>query len=84
MAIKKTVTTVHGLVAPDAYHRVEGLRLEGKDEITFQVRSYTDPTGPFFSEIAVSSPYDLEGENPIKQAYVHLKGLPEFAAAEDC
>jgi len=28
--------------------------------------------------------YDLEGENPIKQAYQHLKTLPEFEGAEDC
>ena len=27
---------------------------------------------------------DLEGENFIKQAYLHLKTLPEFADAEDC
>ena len=27
---------------------------------------------------------DLEGPNPIKQAYLHLKSLPEFADAMDC
>ena len=27
---------------------------------------------------------DLEGPNPIKQAYLHLKTLPEFADAVDC
>lgn len=27
---------------------------------------------------------DLEGPNPIKQAYLHLKSLPEFADATDC
>jgi hypothetical protein len=27
---------------------------------------------------------DLEGPNPIKQAYLHLKSLPEFADAVDC
>ena len=27
---------------------------------------------------------DLEGPNFIKQAYEHLKALPEFAGAEDC
>lgn len=26
----------------------------------------------------------LEGENFIRQAYLHLKTLPEFADAEDC
>jgi hypothetical protein len=27
---------------------------------------------------------DMNGENPIKQAYEHLKTLPEFADAVDC
>jgi hypothetical protein len=27
---------------------------------------------------------DLDGPNPIKQAYEHLKTLPEFQGAEDC
>ena len=27
---------------------------------------------------------DLEGGNPIKQAYLHLKTLPEFVDAVDC
>ena len=29
-------------------------------------------------------PLDLEGPNPIKQAYLHLKTLPEFSDAVDC
>ena len=28
--------------------------------------------------------YNINGENPIKQAYLHLKSLPEFADAVDC
>jgi hypothetical protein len=28
--------------------------------------------------------YDITGENPIKQAYLYLKTLPEFATATDC
>jgi hypothetical protein len=27
---------------------------------------------------------DMDGENPVKQAYIHLKTLPEFADAVDC
>lgn len=27
---------------------------------------------------------DMEGDNPLKQAYEHLKTLPEFEGAEDC
>lgn len=28
--------------------------------------------------------YKLENENPIKQAYLHLKTLPEYSDATDC
>jgi hypothetical protein len=28
--------------------------------------------------------YDINGENPIKQVYIYLKSLPEFAGAVDC
>ena len=28
--------------------------------------------------------YNINGENPIKQSYLHLKSLPEFADAVDC
>ena len=27
---------------------------------------------------------DMQGDNPIRQAYKHLKTLPEFAGAIDC
>jgi hypothetical protein len=27
---------------------------------------------------------DMEGENPVKQAYLYLKTLPEFSDATDC
>jgi methionyl-tRNA formyltransferase len=38
---------------------------------------------PFVSQTKTFD-YDLNGENPIKQAYLHLKTLPEFADAVDC
>jgi hypothetical protein len=39
MALKKTITTLSGLVAQDAYRRVEGLQLVGKEAVSFRVRS---------------------------------------------
>lgn len=84
MAIKKTIGTVHGLQAVDAYHRVESLQLRGKAEILFAVRSYADVNKESFQEKFLSCVYSLTGENPIAQAYAHLKTLPEFAGAVDC
>jgi len=31
MALKKTVTTVHGVDAVDAYRRIENISFDGKD-----------------------------------------------------
>jgi hypothetical protein len=84
MALKKTTTSPHGFEATDAYHRVERVSVFGKDRISFHVRSYKDADASFFSEQTFSAAYDLNGDNPIKQAYKHLKTLPEFAGASDC
>ena len=84
MALKKTVTTQHGFTASDACHRVEGVQV-GKDRMTFQVRSYKDNSGlPHFADASFSCAYDISGDNPIKQAYVLLKTLSEFAGATNC
>jgi hypothetical protein len=84
MALKKTKQASFGIDVIDAYHRVENLRLDGKDQIAFGVRSYADQEKPFFAEQVFSCAYSLTGDNPIKQAYTHLKTLPEFAGATDC
>jgi hypothetical protein len=84
MALKKSVITVHGFNVADAYHRVEGLSFESKDKINFQVRSSIDGSKPHFADAGYNCVYDLNGNNPIKQAYDHLKTLPEFSGATDC
>jgi hypothetical protein len=84
MALAKTALTVHGLNVENAYHRVEFAQLD-KNKMTFRVRSYKDNSGlPHFSDTLFDCVYDLNGENPIKQAYQHLKTMPEFAGAIDC
>lgn len=84
MALEKTVTTSHGFTAANAYHRVEGTQVS-KDTMAFQVRSYKDNSGlPHFADESFNCAYDIAGDNPIKQAYAHLKTLPEFAGATNC
>lgn len=85
MALKKTVVTTHGFDAVDAYHRVEGVRLNGKTAMSFQVRTYKDDSGvQAFADAAYDAAYSINGANPITQAYAHIKTLPEFAGAIDC
>jgi hypothetical protein len=84
MALAQTVITPHGFTASDAYHRVEGTQV-GKDKLTFQVRSYKDNSGlPHFADASFNCAYDMAVANPIAQAYIYLKTLPEFAGATDC
>jgi hypothetical protein len=84
MALLKTVSTVHGFQALDAYHRVDAVSIVGKDSINFYLRSYKEADKPFFAEQLLSADYSLNGENPIKQAYLHVKTLTQFADAIDC
>jgi len=85
MALKKSIKTEWGIEVENAYSRIENVTLTAKDKITFHVRSYVSNDGvPFFTEKVFGCDYDLNGENPIKQAYLHLKTLPEFADAVDC
>jgi len=83
MALKLTVDSVHGFTAIDALHRVEHLSIAGRDKISFHLRSYTAFDKPFFAENIYEADYDLYGENPVKQAYLYVKTLPEYEGAED-
>jgi hypothetical protein len=84
MALEKTVTTAQGFSANNAYHRVEEVLLQGKQNIKFVVRSYLTKENPCFNSKTYFCSYDLDDENPIKQAYRHLKTLDEFADATNC
>ena len=83
MALLKTKRTGFGIEVTDAYHRVENVRLDGKNAIAFSVRAYAAGSSRFFAETSYFCAYDIAGDNPIKQAYEHLKTLPEFAGATD-
>jgi len=84
MAIKKQVETVHGFSVGDAYHRVENVTILAKEKMAFSVKVYKDVEKQAFSEIGFNCAYDLNGSNPIAQAYNHLKTLSEFTGAMDC
>jgi hypothetical protein len=85
MALQKTTTTPQGFTANNAYHRIEAVRISGKTNMQFNVYSHIDKeTVPFFAEYLFDCPYDLNNENPIKQAYLYVKTQPEFEGATDC
>lgn len=84
MALTLPFTTATGLTCDAAYVRVEHV-MATKSKANVQACWYAKPSGyPCLQSSTHSFDYDLNGENLIKQAYLHLKTLPEFAYAIDC
>lgn len=82
MAIK--ISTIHkGISVTDAYCRVSNIDLT-KSVMDFKLEMRALEASEAFNVLEFTCPYDIAGENPIAQAYVHLKTLPEFAGAVDC
>lgn len=84
MAVKKSYTSRHGIEIPDAYIRVEEIRFTSKISIEFSACVYFDPSKSVLESKQFACDYDIVGDNPIAQAYAHLKTLPEFADTVDC
>lgn len=84
MALKKTVDSKFGIEIVNAYHKVDNVILNTKETITFDVVSYAETKSGEVERNQHICHYDLNGENPFKQAYAHLKTLSEFTDAIDC
>jgi hypothetical protein len=81
MALSKTIT-FKGVAIPDAYHRVFGVSVT-KETVSFSLGVHASTDSQMLSSTSYACAYDLNGNNPIQQAYEHLKTLPEFAGAAD-
>ena len=85
MALSKTIQTESGITVENAYHRVREVKIQGTNYLHFKVKSFADKSqGRPFSESEHGCDYDLEGNNPLAQAYTYVKTLSEFANAIDC
>lgn len=82
MAIKMN-TTHKGINVSDAYCRVSSVELT-KAMMDFKLEKRATESSEAFSVSEFTCPYDIAGDNPIAQAYAHLKTLPKFASAIDC
>lgn len=81
MALQKT-TTFNGINVPNAYIRV--WRFEGnKSTLSVGVEYCATATDVRFNSVTYQVPFVLTGDNPIRQAYEHLKTLPDFEGATD-
>jgi hypothetical protein len=86
MALQKNHTlTIAGkqFVFTNAYIKVD--QQEGtKEKMRFAVNYTAEKNGEIIERKVYEFVPNLNGENFIKQAYLHLKSLPEFADAVDC
>ena len=82
MAISIIKTTATGFIVNGTYSRVENIQLT-KERMSFNLKHYKEKGRPFFSDEILCCEYDIEGDNPIAQAYEYLKTLDEFKDAED-
>lgn len=86
MALTKTITrSAFGqpVIIRDAYVRVETVS-GTKSRLHADVAVLTALDGQEVDRIKVGFSPAMDGANFIKQAYEHLKTLPEFAGAADC
>lgn len=66
----------------NAYVRVSSVLLN-KESMKFNIEFCSVSDGAAIKTSEYVCNYILQGDNPIKQAYEHLKTLPEFAGAAD-
>ena len=87
MAIQKNIklTDNFGIEVeiPNAYIKVESTNCS-KQNSSYFVAIKKSNDGEVINKLMKDFNYDLSGENAIKQAYLHLKTLPEFADSVDC
>lgn len=84
MALKKPAEFM-GVNFLNAYYRISNIKNLNKSNGIATIVGYTDKNqdeGFWSNEYAFI--YDLNGENPIKQAYEFIKQQPEFVGAQDC
>jgi|688.fasta_scaffold286675_1 hypothetical protein len=87
MALQKTITLIDnfGEVVTFESAYVKVLRVVGsKSEVEIIYGIARNNTGDVLQINSVRFIPDMDGENFIRQAYLHLKTLPEFANAVDC
>jgi hypothetical protein len=82
MALKKDYI-FKGITIKDCYIKICTFSGD-KTNMFVSVGYYAEKENEKIENKNFSFAYDLAGENPIKQAYEHLKTLPEFAGAIDC
>lgn len=87
MALKQTISLKNNFdelsVFPDAYIKVVTIAGDKNDMHGFY-GVFKDAGSKCIEKVKFQFKPSLDGENFIKQSYLYLKTLPEFAGAVDC
>ena len=87
MALSKAITLVdnfnESLTFNNAYIKIVQVSVTKETCIT-TYKVLKQANGQELAHDTVCFSFDLDGPNPIKQAYLFLKTLPEFSDATDC
>lgn len=77
-------TEFKGISIPQAYIKV--MHYDGcKNSLNYTIGYHAKQGGQLvFTEQYTVDYFNLEGDNAIKQAYVHLKSIDKFKSASDC
>lgn len=83
MALRKSVV-FKGISVQNAYITVVTPTIHsGNKHMSFSIQYAVDEGRPVFLADSGDCPYELEAANPVEQAYLHLKTLPEFEGCID-
>jgi len=82
MAISKTIS-IKEINIDNCYIKVASTNANKFNAVVSVLYKANKEADPIFSEDFVF-PVDLNGDNFIKQAYKHMKTLPQFSDAVDC
>ena len=87
MALAKTLELVDNfgetISFSNAYVRIDQTTTN-KARCLATYKIFRNKNGQELQQRLINFSLDLDGPNPIKQAYLHLKTLPEFEGATDC
>lgn len=87
MALQKNIKLTDNfgieVEVPNVYIKVKNVDCS-KTKTTYTASFLKSKDGIVLHNLYGNFDYNLNGENPIKQAYLYLKTLPEFSDATDC
>jgi hypothetical protein len=85
MALKKSFEVTQGLMAKDAYIRVQNVNIAHGEQSSATVYIYVnDQAKEPVKVLCYGFQHSHEAGSAVAQAYNHIKTLPDFSGAGDC